>query len=452
MNFYSLDGSKKDSNNLFENSQIFETFENTQDSTLDNVIGDENEEFASIPTTKSASTDSNFQCSDGYKIEGSNLGKQYTNSNISDCKMMCSNSGSDCIGFNFDSNNNICTLKKNASSMLNTYDSSTLCVKKSAGKTGCKSNEPQSNSDTIRGFNELDSIFNENNSTNQQNPPNRQNLQNLQNRDNRQNLQNLPNRQNLQNLQNRDNRQNPQNRQNPIANLLDQQNRQNLQNTMDDMSLKYDEPSSQSSPKPSNIESKYPMEIPTIETSKKLLTNSEIELESELESESISKTNNNMLNNQSGVYVDLNCFMKNINVLQNHTDNMMIDMSLLLSNIRTCSYIKKSSSETDSSNKKMDSKELLEKINSKINIPQPDTVSLKNIKADVVVSSGVNSPSQVLKVSKEPSVPDSKMLEYFDSVSGSKTETEKETNNWKYIDLVTIVIILVILCLLIFFK
>jgi hypothetical protein len=395
MNFYTLDGSKMDSNNLFENKQIYERFDNinTQQknsSSLDNAI-DEDEEFASVPTSKSTATDTNFQCSDGYAVKGSNLGKEFKNSNLNDCKAMCVSAGTDCIGFNFNTKNNVCTLKKNASSMDNN-NNSTLCIKKSAGNAGCKVNtnaNQNNNSDSVKAFNELDSIFNE--QTNPTNPTN------------------------------------PTNSSNPTNPTDNNQQNQNIIPGSTPNSMK---PTSTSD---SNMKPTYPMEIQAIET-----TNQNTNAETEMEMEGEKMLGPNMGNNPPGVYVDLDCFMKNINVLQNRTDNMMIDLSLLLSNIKTCSYVKKTTSDhkLSSKNKKMDSKQLLDQITSKINIPQPDTVQLKNIKADILISNGTNSPSQILELAKEPFA----------------TDPETKSYNWDYKDLVFVVIIVILIYLLIFRK
>lgn len=395
MNFYTLDGSKMDSNNLFENKQIYERFDNTNTqlknlSSLDNAI-DEDEEFASVPTSKSTATDSNFQCSDGYAVKGSNLGKEFKNSNLNDCKTMCVSAGTDCIGFNFNTKNNICTLKKNASSMDNN-NNSTLCIKKSAGTAGCKVNtnsNQNNNSDSVKAFNELDSIFNE--QTNPTNPTNTIN---------------------------------PTNTTNPTDS--NQQNQNIIQGSTPNSMY----PNSTSE---SNIKPTYPMEIQSVET-----TNQNTNAGTEMEMEAEKMSGPNMGNNPPGVYVDLDCFMKNINVLQNRTDNMMIDLSLLLSNIKTCSYVKKTTSnhKLSSKNKKIDSKQLLDQITSKINIPQPDTVQLKNVKADILVSNGTNSPSQILEVVKEPFA----------------TDSETKSYNWDCKDLVFVVIIVILIYLLIFRK
>ena len=179
--------------------------------------------------------------------------------------------------------------------------------------------------------------------------------------------------------------------------------------------------------------SEYPMPIPSITVNKDILV--------ETETNSNNSTNENkpnMGNNPPGVYVDLDCFMKNINVLQNHTDNMMIDLSLLLSNIKTCSYVKKTSSDSKVSPGKMNTTQLIDQITSKINIPEPGVVKLKNIKADILVTEPNSvSPSQLLEVSKEP----------FESSTQSKTT---KSYNLSYQDLTMIVILVILIYLLIF--
>lgn len=41
------------------------------------------------------------------------------------------------------------------------------------------------------------------------------------------------------------------------------------------------------------------------------------------------------------IYVDLPCFLNKMNVLQNHSENLMIDLQLLITNLKACSYIRK---------------------------------------------------------------------------------------------------------------
>jgi hypothetical protein len=149
MNFYSLDGSKTD-NDLFRDNQIYERFDNL--STLSN----QNELFSGVPTTKSNATDSNYQCSDNYAVSGTTFGNVINNTTLNTCKSECVGSNSQCIGFNFDASTNTCTLKQNATSLMNSAPSNILCIKKSAGNKNCKVNTKISNESA---FVELNSIF-----------------------------------------------------------------------------------------------------------------------------------------------------------------------------------------------------------------------------------------------------------------------------------------------------
>ena len=101
------------------------------------------------------------------------------------------------------------------------------------------------------------------------------------------------------------------------------------------------------------------------------------------------------------VYVDLGCFLGNMKNLEEHTDNMMIDLSLLVSNIKSCSYVKK----TDEDRKMKNEQNLLDKIRNNIEIPQPDTVKLVNMPATVIVTTNSKNPksnNQILGLSAEP--------------------------------------------------
>jgi len=144
-----------------------------------------------------------------------------------------------------------------------------------------------------------------------------------------------------------------------------------------------------------------------------------------------------MGNNPDGVYVDLDCFMNNIDVLKNHTDNMLIDLSLLTSNIKSCSYVKKntiSNTLPTFNRNNSEAERIVNEITSKIEIPQPGVVKLQNLQANVLISTpNERSPAQYLEIVKEP----------FESDSNY---------NWSYSDFFKIVLILIILALLIFRK
>ena len=41
------------------------------------------------------------------------------------------------------------------------------------------------------------------------------------------------------------------------------------------------------------------------------------------------------------IFVDLPCFLNKMDVLKNHSDNLMIDLQLLITNLKSCAYVKK---------------------------------------------------------------------------------------------------------------
>lgn len=383
MNFYSLDGTKI-GNNIFSNNQIYENFENLQDNpnstslqdVFDNNVSSD-ESFGGVPTTKSCATDSDFQCSDNYLVSGQTFDINNANISLSECKNECISLGSKCIGFNYDTSKNECTLKKNATSLMNSAPSNTLCIKKSAGKKKCGV-EQENNGNYANAYNELKSIFETN----------------------------LPEQKIEMNT--------------------------NQANNITPTSLNESTISTPSS---------YPLPIPYTENNNNMNINTRIgnEMEMEMEMEMPKNSNcinniGNMGNNPDGIYVDLDCFMKNIQVLQNHTDNMMIDLSLLLSNIKSCSYVKKSKKDVVLSNN-LNAQEALNQMTSKIEIPQPDIVKLKNIEDNLLVYGQSNNETPVLEVIKEP----------FNTY-------EETQNNWSIYDLLKIIIIIIILVLLIFRK
>jgi hypothetical protein len=89
--------------------------------------------------------------------------------------------------------------------------------------------------------------------------------------------------------------------------------------------------------------------------------------------------NNNTSSHSSGsntIFVDLPCYMSKMNNLSAHSDNMMVDLSLLTSNLKSCSYIKKAPTPIEQANL----------------MPQQDMIKVANIPAKVLVTS--NSPNK----------------------------------------------------------
>jgi hypothetical protein len=142
----------------------------------------------------------------------------------------------------------------------------------------------------------------------------------------------------------------------------------------------------------------YPLNIPNVEKEQKV--KAEVEQHKKKSYDS--------------VYVDLNCFLDNMDNLKNHSKDMMIDLELLTSNIKTCSYIKK-----------------IPEITNKVNVlPEPSTIRLKNVQANILMTND-GSP-RVLEIAKEPD-----MIENFDVI-----------NDWSFEDLIKILIVILLIGLL----
>jgi len=83
---------------------------------------------------------------------------------------------------------------------------------------------------------------------------------------------------------------------------------------------------------------------------------------------------------KNNIYVDLSCFMNNMKKLENHTNNSLIDMSLLTSNLKSCSYVKKTKiAENDSGS-------LVDKLSKNLEVPNQGSVSLTSMPATVLVA------------------------------------------------------------------
>ena len=131
------------------------------------------------------------------------------------------------------------------------------------------------------------------------------------------------------------------------------------------------------------------------------------------------------------IYVDLPCFMDKLNVLHNHSTNMMVDLTLLTSNLKTCSYInkvEKPKSETKSEN-------LLSNVAKSLTMPKPETVKLINQPATILLTTGSANPYEnnlTMGVTREPF-------------------SNQENNNKNSSPMWVIVIIIIIIILLLLF-
>ena len=98
--------------------------------TYKNLYSKNTENFENLPniSTTSELTDNSFKCSDSYEITGESI-YNYSNSSKEYCKTNCSDN-IDCIGFNFNKQDNSCKTFSNATSLNNLNQSNTFCIKK----------------------------------------------------------------------------------------------------------------------------------------------------------------------------------------------------------------------------------------------------------------------------------------------------------------------------------
>ncbi len=79
---------------------------------------------------------------------------------------------------------------------------------------------------------------------------------------------------------------------------------------------------------------------------------------------------------QQKIYVDSDCFMKNMQNLKNNSNNFMLDLSLLTSNIKSCAYVAKNEPVPPMMSTINPTTNLVDQVISKIEIPKPSTIDL----------------------------------------------------------------------------
>lgn len=83
---------------------------------------------------------------------------------------------------------------------------------------------------------------------------------------------------------------------------------------------------------------------------------------------------------KENIFVDLECFLTNMDNLKNHANNMMIDLGVLISNIKSCSYVAKNK---DYVNIKMSESKptdvALDALIGNIKVPKPEEVNLPGV-------------------------------------------------------------------------
>ena len=95
------------------------------------------ENFNTLPIPDTSISDKNYQCSNNALMTGRAMGAPIQNTTLEKCKRSCSLSGSKCVGFDFDKDNNTCILTRSVSNIDNTTNNNQICVKKNV--PGCDS-------------------------------------------------------------------------------------------------------------------------------------------------------------------------------------------------------------------------------------------------------------------------------------------------------------------------
>jgi hypothetical protein len=140
------------------------------------------------------------------------------------------------------------------------------------------------------------------------------------------------------------------------------------------------------------------------------------------------------------IYVDLACFMEKMNSLRHHSSNMMVDLSLLTSNLKTCSYVKKiedpkspsSLSKDSSPNSSNKNDELISNVAKSLTMPKPDTVKLINQPATILMTTGSSNPLE-------------------NNLTLGVRETFENVNNNDNRTLIWLVIVIIVIIILLFF-
>ena len=102
------------------------------------------------------------------------------------------------------------------------------------------------------------------------------------------------------------------------------------------------------------------------------------------------------------IFVDLSCFLEKMDVLKNHTDNMMIDLQLLISNLKSCSFVKKNNP-TQTPNNENELKPINENNqNTDDTIMQPETIKVYNSKASILYTNNPSNNANMMLGLSEP--------------------------------------------------
>ncbi len=155
---------------------------------------------------------------------------------------------------------------------------------------------------------------------------------------------------------------------------------------------------------------------------------------------------------KASVYVDVGCFLNKMKELTNRTDDYMMDLSLLTSNVKSCSYVSKDDVQNRGHIKVDAEGNLVEQVIQRIDIPQPGQVNLDNLNAKVLVSTKVDGKDigseiqQVVGMTRE-NFSNSYQFNNSDNIEGFMS-----LFGWSNMDLIKIIVLLLIIYFLLVNK
>jgi hypothetical protein len=321
MNFYSVDGSSYD-NQVYQscNNMMIESFENIQ-------------------YNNSTNSDDKYQCSDNYRLSGDNM-LTINNTTVDICKKSCA-SDVNCVGFDYDNNSKQCRIYKNVSSLNNQDPNSFFCIRKDIGSCATGDNGSSNLPITVNLTTGTEPTRNTSNNTDNQ----------LQH-DSYIDLLNKYNEK-LDELKNISiNAEEIGNRFNELSDEL---------KTIDGKIIDNKE---------FNDRLFENNNLVNLIKSENEILKKEISHYSDMEKELRDKLDEKC--DKDKIYIDLGCFLANMDNLKNHADNMMIDLGVLVANIKTCAYLAKDSA-TVTTPKPVETVNVVDQIK----IPKPEEVVLQ---------------------------------------------------------------------------
>jgi hypothetical protein len=118
------------------------------------------------------------------------------------------------------------------------------------------------------------------------------------------------------------------------------------------------------------------------------------------------------------IFIDLPCFLSKMDVLKNHSDNLMIDLQLLITNLKSCGYVKKAAkkkspstnpfkpiSESDDasfSSQQSENSSTVSNSNVPVIMPSQDTIKVYNSQASVLYTNNPSNNANILLGLTEP--------------------------------------------------